>query len=342
MSELAKQLVWPTWITPVNDLANSPKTGVTVAAYRTGAEIRRTYQDRALAVFSARFFLSPLLDGYEDDMVWFRSIEDGLGTFLFMNPHKDYNFRDIIGVGDGVRTTWVAHYVNNDGKPHVYRDNRLAVNYQLHPAPNILSFAQSLGDFNSGELSDYGTGVFTGSSDHRVANNCYNRSVTKIVNASPTASFCYGLEHVKILDGHNFNALCDVIGGTLIDGVAVLDASAGPDTPVVTDGWTAIIMTVTSPGTTIHGSPGGGIGSTPGIVYVGAIAGTHGDLMTWYPGEVEMPTIVFNTPPAVGSIIAYGSEIANRMVRVKCSSLKHAVQPDGNRFIDVTLEEVPE
>lgn len=348
MSELDKVLVWPLSIRPVNKLSNAPKTGVTVAKYRTGAEIRRTYQDAPLASFKAVFFASPLHESYEDDMVWFRAIEDGIGSFLFMNPHQDFWLNDVIGIGDGVRTTWVLPYLNWLGTPIIHSGNELISDLTIfNDGPNLLNFNSSIANWDSGDMeAEVGT-VAGKSRSYNGTGRCYNRGNVSVVvgnimfpgNTSVSAS-------VSIADGDSINGIADVRGDPAVSCHVILSLDSGlvngSAVSISESEWEeAIATTIASGSRTLDEVSVFSASSSDRTHYIGALGITRGDLMTWYPGSVRMPVVVFDSPPALGAVISSKVEKANRMLKVTARSVSHAIDPDGNRFITVTLDEAP-
>jgi len=344
MTELAKQIVWPLNIQPVNELGYNPQSGITRAAYLTGAEIRRTYQTKALESFTAKFFLSPLLDNYEDDMVWFKWLEKGTASFLFMDPHRSVWPNDVIGVGDGTRTTWVLPYVNWLGDPMIYSDGAYDDAVTVYSdGPNLLNFNQSVGNFGSMEFREYGTAVITKSIEQFIIRGCYNRGVTKIVNTLLVNAFVYSpLSIVPLEIGDTVVMLCDVMGKSSVESCAVINASVGA-TGYLTDGeWSVQETSFQATVATNVGGFGGGIANTSGTAYVGAMIAARGDINVWYPGSLRMPVVVFDSAPAAGAVISSRVDRANKMLRMVCRSVSHAIKPDGNRFVTVKMQEVPE
>ena len=345
MSELDKQLVWPIDIQPVNDLSNSPMSGITIAKYRTGAEIRRTHYDAPLASFNAKFFTSPLLDSYDDDMAWFKFIESGLHSFLFMDPHKLKHPTAYLGIGDGVKTTWVIPFYDWSAVPIVYVDGAIDDGAIVHvDGPNMLSLAQSLVDWDSGELTSVGSTV-SASRDYLSAGRQYNLPCSKAIKDSAGWELLDAEVNAVSSVTHKLNGMIEARGERNA-GARIADIN-GLTGGTSYDEWTAQYATKDYGGGLLVGpvkcsAVFAESSGTPTTYYVGALAMTHGDLMTWYPGGIRMPVVEFVTAPVAGKLITAQTDNTNVMIRMAARSVSHDIQPDGNRFVTVKLDEVPE
>ena len=345
MSEMDKVLVWPFSIKPINDLIESPETGVSIAKYRTGASIRRTYQDKPLAKFTAKFLVSPLDESYEDDMVWFRKIEDGLGTVLFKNPHADFEHSVILGIANGVQTSWVIPCVDWVGTPRIYADNVIQSLISIYyDGPNCLNFSQSICDYDYSDLIESGPVVATADKSYDILNSAYNRPVTKCVKTVGGIGYLSANVNLPVNLSQHINVMVDARGDAAIDPIARADSFNGTAIQITDDEWSVATksLIVGGPTTVINNVGLYFTSGEAGTVYSGAMALTRGDIDVWYPGDVRMPVVVFNTAPAVGTIIKSKIDEANIMLRVMVSSVSHKIYPDGNRIITVKFEETEE
>lgn len=355
MSQLDKQLVWPLDIKPVNDLSSAMKTGITTASYRTGAEIRRTYQDAPLASFDAEFFVSPLLNNYEDEMAWFRFVEYGMRPLLFMNPHRESYPVRVIGTGDGVRTTWVAPFVGWNGDVVVYKNGTMQNDPSIpgsaakvySDGPNLLSFGRSLADWNAGDISVDTSCTAVSTRKYLSAGFQYNRGITQIDKIDTPFGGVHVFVDIDLDNTERLNGIADIKGLVGTNAKVYFSTSAGVVSgslaAISEDEWTALYVSDTATAVKNYSALRTTLETNDlATYYLGAFGITRGDLLTWYPGTVRMPTIVFATPPAKGEQISVHVSKANVMLRMVPRSVAHAIMPDGNRFITVKLEEVPE
>jgi len=354
MSAFKKVLVWPEHLKPVNELTLKPDSGISVAKYATGSELRRTYYDKPLAEFSAKFFLSPLLSTYNEDMAWFNALETGIDSFLFMDPHKR-SLRNVIGIGNGVRTTWVVPYSNLGPDVFIFRNGELqkafstASDYLITiDGPNLLGYYPSFSDPSSGELVADPNVSLNDAIEYRVADNNYNMFTSKLNKAAVWGGLRCACS-ISIADGRYINHLFEAVVPDANQAVGGIKSNLTIDTgntvsPRQTPSigkWGNYVYThqVTGDSNLIISRVMTEAADT-GIYYVGAQALTRGDLLEWYPGNVLLPVIVFLTPPAAGDTISAMSSEANMMMKMKATGISHAISPDGNRFITVRLKEV--
>ncbi len=348
MAMMNKVFVWPDYLRPVNDFTMTPKSGITRAKYRTGAEIRRTFYDKPLLDINAKFIISPIEDDFERQMMWFSFLESGVKSFLFKNPHPESYPTVFCGVSSGGDTTFVApvvnftgsHRVNVNGKPYYQRS-------VYTDGPNMLSFGQSLGDPSLGNFVPDADVTVSASIYSSALLNAYSFKQARIAkNATASdAALRLPIPDVSVSSGEIFTAMTDVIGNTGVDFAAGVIVGGGDIVgtylnPNLNE-WTVGSVTATVPADDVVQGLAHYMDPDAQLThYIGAATLARGDLSVWYPGDVRMPVIVMNAPLPEGDLVTYVPDSGNEMLMCSVDEISYDIKPDGMRIVSVKMHEV--
>lgn len=353
MAQANKVLIWPPDLKPSNELSITPMTGVTRAKYMTGAGVARTFYDRPLMKISAKFFLSPLLDDvYDAHIAWLNHIQSGDVPFLFMNPHPEVWMNEILGITDGTQKAWVVPFTGMTSGVTAYLDGALTATPSVYyDGPNLVEdHADSLcSRYNKVNItSDTGVSLGTGASYISPLSAYGEQALLVSVGAGYSGNGIYidFSTDISVALNKGLNVFFEAYGDASFK--AGIDATFG--TPVTLTNTTRNVVTHSiTPGASNTYSTFRFACNTTSLCSASSsiFAITRGDIDVWYPSNVRMPVIEFASAPTSGQIISaqYGGTSGytarNRMLRCFATSVSHAIEPDGNRFATVVMEEVP-
>lgn len=348
------EIYWPSYLKPIKIINKTGTWGISKAKYNTGVEIVRSYQDKELATLAFSVYLDPqLTENYNKSLRFLHYICGSLNPFWFHFPHPTQQLDVIVGVGDGVKTTFVAPMVvDSPGVLYPTVSGIPPASYTVHDdGPNVLTALESEAE----ESLFTTTGVGTKSSDPAVSVS-FPFSIGDAMKMNTAAATFLALSPIGVIPavpGDLFTAVLIASADsaslhTARVRLAYYDAGLGITGTFVTnialdETGRRFIITVSgvAPALTVWAGWRGGVDATgSGDEFIHGAGISHGDLDQLWHGADALPVIEFGTAPADGAIIRARAPSASPVLYMRADSVGANLNAIGAREVKVKIREI--
>ena len=348
------EIMWPEFLKPIRILGQTGTWGVTRAKYNTGAEIRRSFQDRNLKTLTFSVYLDPTDDEYKESLGFLNYICGGLNAVWFRFPHFSDRLFVQLGTGNGSLDTFsVKGYAT--GSPTVSpRVDSVPVSSSLSKSTiNLLTAEQA--ECKASGFSIYGGGSptstpATNSSFPFALNECveitasavpkYIESGAGVISASPGEEYTATTQ----LSTNDAGRICSV-------GAVFYDSGGSPISPfpatvtlTIAGQKYLVSNTATAPSGTV--SVGIWIGVNSGSVDVNDFVNAHacclsqGDLAEiWHPDDMTR-IMTLSSAPAIGEKVDALIPECTPIMYMVADNVSGNLNAIGAREVKVKLREV--